>query len=221
LPLTIDFRRQHSQGIISFYSSTSKQSNDLQIWSTVTLTPLYVLDPYLETDSGDLFSLAWSPSLQTIYVGCQNTSLQWFDFRQHPVTLPSSTSSSSVGSLSSFSDHSNSTSRPSTPSTRKVHKFFDSYPVYERKPADAFARNGTGVGQQISSSESDRDVSPHGSQGYRRIPASNVIDSAHYGYIYCMAILDGNGSVQLVTGSGDETVKVWLYSLVSHHRTLR
>lgn len=52
--------------------------------------------------------------------------------------------------------------------------------------------------------ELDGDVSPvsHG------IPASNVIDSAHYGYIYCMTILEANRSVQLVTGSGDEMVKV-------------
>lgn len=46
-----------------------------------------------------------------------------------------------------------------------------------------------------------------------QIPATNVIDSAHYGYVYCMTLLPpvqkrSNGTTQLVTGSGDETIKV-------------
>lgn len=186
---------------------SSSGDSTVRIWSTVTLTSIYVLDPYLQTDAGDLFSLAWSPSLQSCFIGCQNTSLQWFDFRQHPIPL-SPMSPSSLPSFPSLSDSSNPTSGSSTP-TRKAHKFFDSYPIYERRPADVFARNGSGLGQHISSPELDRDTNPHASQGYLSIPASNVIHSAHYGYIYCMAILDINGSVQLVTGSGDESVKLW------------
>ena len=54
------------------------------------------------------------------------------------------------------------------------------------------------------------------------ITAQNVIDSAHYGYVYSMAILPSthegsdegfyrdHDEVFLVTGSGDETVKVGL-----------
>lgn len=54
------------------------------------------------------------------------------------------------------------------------------------------------------------------------IPASNVIDSAHYGYVYCMALIPpvrtgaddftfpADGNCQLLTGSGDETIKVLL-----------
>lgn len=51
--------------------------------------------------------------------------------------------------------------------------------------------------------------------------SGNVIDSAHYGYIYCMALLpagregsddplpdSSSGQVRLVTGSGDESIKV-------------
>ena len=46
-----------------------------QVWYTKELTPLYVINPFLDTDSRNLFSLAWSPTPPTIYVGCQNTSL--------------------------------------------------------------------------------------------------------------------------------------------------
>lgn len=41
-----------------------------------------------------------------------------------------------------------------------------------------------------------------------KIPILNVIDSAHYGYVYCMAVLKNDERVRLATGSGDETVKV-------------
>ncbi|KAJ6620730.1 hypothetical protein B0H10DRAFT_2020308 [Mycena sp. CBHHK59/15] len=176
---------------------SSSGDSSVRIWSTSTLTPIYVLSPYLDTGAGDLFSLAWSPSLQTIYVGCQNTSLQWYDFNSG--RQPDSPATSRFGDIPC------SASGTSTP--RKAHKFFDSYPQYERKPADIYANNGQ-----------SRDISPHSDRStvpmpraYLTIPEENVIDSAHYGYIYCMALLqDGMaGGVRLVTGSGDETVKVW------------
>jgi di- and tripeptidase len=53
------------------------------------------------------------------------------------------------------------------------------------------------------------------------IPAQNVFDSAHYGYVYCMVLLSSackraagamrKEDVLLATGSGDETVKVCVY----------
>ena len=68
-----------------------------------------------------------------------------------------------------------------------------------------------------------------------RVPSTNVVDSAHYGYIYCMGLVQRpseeaqlrpfgkfepetrytsehdiweDGEIRLVTGSGDEDVKV-------------
>ncbi|KAJ7457667.1 hypothetical protein B0H11DRAFT_2063012 [Mycena galericulata] len=168
----------------------------VRIWSTSTLTPIYVLSLH-DTGAGDLFSLAWSPSLQTIYVGCQNTSLQWYDFssEHHPFSAAST----------QFGDLPTSVSGTSTP--RKAHKFFDSYPQYERKPADIYANNGS---SRDTSPHSDRSTVP-APRAYLNIPAENVLDSAHYGYIYCMALLPANeaGGVRLVTGSGDEFVKIW------------
>ncbi|KAG6886585.1 hypothetical protein C0992_003273 [Termitomyces sp. T32_za158] len=199
---------------------SSSGDSSVRIWHTTKLTPLYVLSPYLEIGAGDLFSLSWCPSLQTIYIGCQDTSLQWYDF----TGLISSASDSSLPSLNSVSSSSytdltslshTGTSTPST-GTRKAHKFFDSYPQYVRRPADIFAKNPSKSGKQGSSSPPEGEYLPTG-YGLLNVPASNVIDSAHYGYIYCMALLthDGkekdsvDGSVQLATGSGDETVKLW------------
>lgn len=157
-------------------SLTVVGDSTIRIWSTISLRPLYIIDPYDDNGAGDLFSLAWDHSRQILYVGCQNTSLQWL-------------------SLATTAHDDNGTMTPSG-SHRRAHKFFDSYPQYERKPADLLANN-TGA-----SSPNLEEHIPR-----RRIPSSNVIDAAHYGYIYCMAWTNESGP-RLVTGAGDETLKV-------------
>ncbi|KAI1793225.1 Zn-dependent exopeptidase [Ganoderma leucocontextum] len=201
----------------------------IRVWNTRSLYPLHVLHPHLDTDSGDLFSLVWSPHLQTLYFGCQNTSLQWFSF---PLTTPEL-----LSTFPSLSLDVHSSSGTSTPSSRKAHKFFDSYPQYTRRPADLNARNPTCASRAISTSppstsslesrtppdpciQSDALQPP---LSVFQVPPENVIYSAHYGYVYCMALLpshrDGSDDVpfdtdqgrplQLVTGSGDSTAKLW------------
>ena len=181
------------------------------MWSTTSLNILYVIDPYLETGAGDLFSVAWSPSLQTIYIGCQNTSLQWYTFKP---TIPSGTSTPTRKAHKFFDSYPQFDPRPpdlnarnpgsATPDSgsstpiRKAHKFFDSYPQFEPRPADLKAHNpgsATPIGDATC-------PCPR-----LQIPARNVLDSAHYGYIYCVSIIEGNDK-HLVTGGGDEQIKV-------------
>ncbi|KAI0325048.1 Zn-dependent exopeptidase [Cubamyces sp. BRFM 1775] len=210
----------------------------IRVWSTRNHTPLYLLHPHLETDSGDLFSLVWCQPRQTVYFGCQNTSLQWFSF-----SFPTLESAASFGvSLPSDGSVHSGTSTP-TSNSRKAHKFFDSYPQYTRRPADLNARNPTcasclpgsvssSSAPAPSSSASARGLSPDSCvQGdlvkaplaVLQVPPECVIFSAHYGYVYCMALLPSNeegsddpspedaagSGLQLVTGSGDSTVKLW------------
>lgn len=64
------------------------------------------------------------------------------------------------------------------------------------------------------------------------IPASNVLDSAHFGYVYCVAMmpsqrtgsddtaLQPDANYHLLTGSGDETVKVGQMLCNGHHSPL-
>lgn len=181
---------------------SSSGDSTVRVWSTDSLEPLYVIDPHWETGAGDLFSLSWSSTLQTIFVGCQNTSLQWYSFQDAPQSNSSPTTAEILFSLSGLST-------PTSPMTsRKVHKFFDSYPQYERRPADLNANNGTPKLSRRGSPTLDSDLPRPGE--YLKIPMSNVIDSAHYGYVYCMTILknDDRGD-RLATGSGDEIVKIW------------
>jgi di- and tripeptidase len=103
--------------------------------------------------AGDLFSLTWSSELQTIFVGCQNTSLQWFDFRE---PISGSPSSSSVVDSSTLTSN----YTPMVGASRKVHKFFDSYPQYERKPADIHANNMGSRSHGQSTPDSDHSDAP-------------------------------------------------------------
>ncbi|KAH9829631.1 Zn-dependent exopeptidase [Rhodofomes roseus] len=214
----------------------------IRVWSTRTLTPLYLINPHGETDAGDLFSLVWCPVLQTLYFGCQDTSLQWFTF---PSALH--TQATSPSSVQFTNDDPIPSGRSTPTSARRVHKFFDSYPQYTRRPADLLARNPTysnfhasqaahGVSlpptppssssslPSTSGSPPRGDPSPHRPLVILQVEPCNVIYSAHYGYIYCMALVPSvrEGSddapldsanerrdLQLVTGSGDESVKLW------------
>ncbi|KAJ3742937.1 hypothetical protein DFH05DRAFT_1526431 [Lentinula detonsa] len=178
----------HSRSVLALVYAEDKQwllsssgDSTVRVWSTITLKPVYIIDTYTETCAGDLYSIAWCPTLQTIYIGCQNTSLQWYRF------TPAASASESG------------TTTPNGTVVRKAHKFFDSYPQFERRPADLNANNPQTPNPYLSPEVPRLEV-----------PSTNVIESEHFGYIYCMTVLDEREfGVTLATGSGDETVKVW------------
>lgn len=160
--------------------------------------PIYIIKPYLDTDSGDIFCLSYAPRLQTLYFGCQNTSLQWFDFSGiEKVDLDNP--KIPIGPL----NIKESDIRPGS----KRNKFFD---------------DGIASGQ-ATPTPLCRDGAPKPLKVFH-VEGTNVIDSAHYGYVYSMALLpstmEGNiektdkdmEDVLLITGSGDETVKVVDYT---------
>ena len=189
---------QYSEGVfvVSFRPAPVQYlTRSLQVWDTINLVPLYVLDPYLQTDAGDVYSLAWSPSRETIYFGCQNTSIQWTQFGNDSVMAPPS-------------------SQP-----RPVHKFFaGSHPQYQHTmPVDSASEIVPKRSPGATSAQTECTV--------LSIPATNIVSSAHHGYVYCMAIspstnrgsddvlyADAHSHVYLVTGSGDESVKVGCWS---------
>ncbi|KAF5315326.1 hypothetical protein D9619_006998 [Psilocybe cf. subviscida] len=201
---------------------SSSGDSTVRVWSAETLQQLYIIYPYMGEGAGDLFSLVWVSSLQTIFIGCQNTSLQWYNFNDFAATRLS-ISGSPPDSISKIASAAGASATPPasvasgtattgtagtvTPSSsRQAHKFFDSYPQYERKPADIFANNQA---PGRASPDSLRSVSTF-TGDHLDVPPTNVIDSAHYGYIYTMAVLvRGEKDILLATGSGDETVKLW------------
>ena len=177
--------------VSSWPATVQSLTNKLQVWDAVHLVPLYVLDPYLQTDAGDIYSLAWSQSRETVYFGCQNTSIQWIQFGEDSVMAPPS-------------------SQP-----RPVHKFFAGSHIQYQHPMSVDSAS------DLAPIQSPNATSLQAQCTVLNIPATNIVSSAHHGYVYCMAVspsphqgsddvpyTDAQSPIYLVTGSGDESVKV-------------
>ncbi|CDW98290.1 hypothetical protein [Sporisorium scitamineum] len=55
---------------------SSSGDNTVRVWDTLTNAPLFVIIP-AEDSVGDIFALKWCSVLETLYIGCQSTSIQW------------------------------------------------------------------------------------------------------------------------------------------------
>ncbi|KAF2635602.1 glutathione degradosome [Massarina eburnea CBS 473.64] len=149
----------------------------VNVWCTSNFRRLYALwSPY---DVGDIFCVAYSSYHQTVYLGAQNTSIQWYDLKEKDLR-PRPT----------LASH---------PSERK-NRFFDSTGpggVQTPKPHGADGNLKDAVGGQ-----------------YLEIDKQDVLQFAHYGYVYCMllgkAILPEAPLEEiLVSGGGDGRIVLW------------
>ena len=62
----------------------------VNVWSIATLTQTCCL--YTSFDVGDIFCVAFSNTLQTVYLGAQNTTIQWCPLKEHSTKSPTTTS---------------------------------------------------------------------------------------------------------------------------------
>lgn len=147
----------------------------VNVWSTKPFRRLYSI--YSTYDVGDVFCVAYSARLQTVYLGSQNTSIQWYDLSKRSLRPPPD---------------------PTAHPSYRNDRFFDS-----KGPGGYFTPR----------SSSASDLRLLGGQELE-IDQSDIVQYAHYGYIYCMKLVDAK-SIQaksrevLITGGGDGTVKLW------------
>ncbi|KAJ9476237.1 putative di- and tripeptidase DUG2 [Pseudozyma hubeiensis] len=55
---------------------SSSGDNTVRVWDTLTNSPLFLVFP-AQDNVGDIFALKWCSALETLYIGCQSTSIQW------------------------------------------------------------------------------------------------------------------------------------------------
>ncbi|KAF9338321.1 hypothetical protein BG006_005303 [Podila minutissima] len=67
---------------------SSSGDGTVRVWDTTTFKCLYHI--HSSQDVGDIFSVVYSHTLNTMYIGCQNTSIQWFDFSDSRPDVPQS-----------------------------------------------------------------------------------------------------------------------------------
>ncbi|SPO26276.1 related to DUG2 - putative di- and tri-peptidase [Ustilago trichophora] len=128
---------------------SSSGDNTVRVWDALTNAPLFVVYP-AEDSVGDIFALKWCPVLETLYLGCQSTSIQWiclagFD-KQKGSSLAraggrgEAASQQAENGLAGVGTSDTGADSPiiSTPDLMsRPHKFFDSVPV-------ALSRSGMG-----------------------------------------------------------------------------
>ena len=150
----------------------------VNVWKTDTLMRAYCL--YSSFDVGDVFCLAYSSSLHTVYLGAQNTTIQW---------------------CSNICKDSKSAARRRTPSARRNDDpFFDSTGpggVRTPRPADAditprHARGG--------------EVMEIGKENVRHFAHYGYICCM---LLVPDGIPESYGHETLITGGGDGVVKLW------------
>ncbi len=161
----------HRGSVLCLYLSagflwSSSSDSAVIVWDVTKLSPLRMISSVY--DIGDIFSLIYSSSNSTLYVGAQNTSLQWIELNEHIIREKKPIS----------------TSNPSMPFQRS-HKFFDGSATVETR-------------EKFLPSTQCVEINP-----------SNIINFAHYGYIFCLLLCPYGSHEILLSGGGDGTVKAW------------
>lgn len=144
----------------------------VKVWNLKELREVYTI--YSIYDIGDIFSIAWIRSKETLYIGSQNTYIQWIKLYEK--------------------ESYNETQDPSGLPSYRFDKFFDS--------------KGPG-GKLAPQQNTVKTLNKQNSSVLIEMPPQNVVQYAHYGYVYAMAVATASDKEVLVTGGGDGTVKIW------------
>ena len=122
---------------------SSSGDNTVRIWDTKTLKPIYEVHP-AEDNVGDIFALQWCEELETLYLGCQNTSIQW-------ICLSGLKSSAAKASKARGGTDSPSLAAPQSLHFSRPHKFFDSVPIAVSRSANGTKPSSGGSTPRIPS----------------------------------------------------------------------
>lgn len=174
----------------------------VKVWDLNTLNEIYVI--YSVYDIGDIFSVAWIPRHEVLVFGAQNASIQWIKLYDKT----SYTTTQDPNNLPSF----------------RFDKFFDSKgPGGKMAPQQHQKRLlvAESDAKKRHSSTSDGPNNQNTPIDLLEIPPKNVIQYAHYGYVYSLLVVNRKLSnyikdndeqdEYLVSGGGDGTVKFWSF----------
>ncbi|GAA5958312.1 hypothetical protein JCM3765_004788 [Sporobolomyces pararoseus] len=215
---------------------SSSGDGTIRVWHTPSLSLFYLIHPPHD-NIGDIFSLTWVPhelipechhphhaserknshhsssrkARGRLYAGCQDTSIQWIDlppevhseaFSSHPSGSPLP---QHVASLSYFARSS------SPPIYRPPNKFFDSLSNADKVRARMSGEMSASRSQEGGTPTKVTTPSPGQAEYMTELQFDEecIHPFAHYGYIYCLLLAKSNERTVLVSGSGDEQIKLW------------
>ncbi|GAA5998967.1 glutamine amidotransferase subunit DUG2 [Rhodotorula paludigena] len=173
-----------------------------------------------------------------LYAGCQDTSIQWIDLppahvhssQPPPSPLLAASHTSTSGYFSTGSPH-------SPPIFKAPNKFFDSLSQADKNRARVVGASAGGIGglhsastgslitlgarastsypgtpdegKGAASSSRDSPKLEGGEAIELQFQAECIVPFAHFGYVYCLLPGKSKDRTVLVSGSGDELVKLW------------
>ncbi|KAI9811531.1 MAG: hypothetical protein M1832_000874 [Thelocarpon impressellum] len=149
----------------------------VNVWSPRTLERLYSI--YSTYDIGDVFTVAYSSSVHTVYFGAQNTSIQWYDLDQRDVRPPPD---------------------PENHPHSRNHRFFDSVGpggLSTPRPANSGEATPRAQGGQVLEVDKDH-IRQFAHYGY----VYCMILGHGLGK-------DGAEDEMLISGGGDGSIKLW------------
>jgi di- and tripeptidase len=150
----------------------------VNVWDPSTLKRIYEL--YSTYDVGDLFSVAYSTQFQTVYLGAQNTSIQWCSLKDTALRPPSS-----------IDRH----------PERRNHRFFDSKAAggtsTPRPPSAGRSALITKEGDKLEIDKAHMRQYAHYGYVYCMLMVKGV-----------NRLMDSEDDL-LISGGGDGTVKIW------------
>ncbi|KAL5339464.1 hypothetical protein BJX70DRAFT_408034 [Aspergillus crustosus] len=127
----------------------------VNVWSTRTFERLYSINPH--HDVGDLFAVAYSPSLKTIYCGAQNTSIQWCNLTQ-------------TGAAS--------TQHPAAQLSKRAHRFFDSKGPDGTRAPRADGQSVADGGQELTFKRDHHKLFAHHGYVYTMLLVRGLLESS-------------------------------------------
>ncbi|KAF9972154.1 hypothetical protein BGZ73_004771 [Actinomortierella ambigua] len=161
---------------------SSSGDGTVRVWDTETFQCLYHI--HSSQDVGDVFSVVYSEALNTMFIGCQNTSIQWMDFSDFKTDTPVSPSITHT------------LRRQGPPS------FFDGGAGNQIKKQLLTASMSNSLQPLPVLSKDDIRCS---------IPEENIQQNSHFGYVYCL-LLGKVPNVEeeiLFSASGEGDIKLW------------
>lgn len=149
----------------------------VNVWCTESFQRLYSI--YSRYDIGDVFCVSYSSELETVYLGSQNTSLQWYDLSDRDSKPPPD---------------------PTAHPSYRNHRFFDSKgPTGVSTPRPPSASELRALGGRDLEIDKEHTIQyAHYGYVYCTLLAKELSCSSKDG-----------GSECLISGGGDGAVKVW------------
>ena len=175
------------------YVFSASSDSTVRVWDAETLQPCACVFP-ASTNTGDIYSLAWDAKAQVLYMGCQDTSIEWISItraRLHEAA-----------------------SEPLWPTATSYDKFFDSRPRslwHRTTEREMSARSATASDllRRTHVRWSDGRTCADSPMAVLRVDPAHVVHSAHHSYVYCMTWAEVHGETMLASGAGDEAVRLW------------